>query len=306
MVSRREFLALSLVGGSLLRAKERIGRSRISAISDEVATSPDEAIGFAKQYGLQWLELRNVPGAKRPYFFMEPDELKPAARQFADNGIRISFLNTNLLKFPLPGTEPANKKNETPEARGKRLPRDQAQFDQRLDDLRKCIRAAHAFEMENIRVFTFSRVAEPGKLFPRIAEILEPMAKVAENEGVRLLIENEPSQNAGSCAETAAVLRMSAPKSVGTNWDALNGVGLETPFPDGYNLLPKDRIWNVQWKGKSILDTPQRLDWAAILHALERDGYTGELGLETHYFDGTNLEKSHASMEEMLRIVGAS
>lgn len=306
MTSRREFLAAALAGASALQAKSRIDRSRISAISDEVATSPDEAVAFAKQYGLQWLELRNVPGAKKPYFYMEPAELKPAAQQLKENGIRVSFLNTSLLKFGLPGTEPV-RKNDTPGTRAKRLPREQAEFDRRLDDLHKCIRSAHAFGTENIRIFTFTRVAEPEKVFPQIAEIIEPMAKVAEKEGVRLLIENEASQNVGSCAETAAILKMLPPKSVGTNWDALNGAGTgEIPFPDGYNKLPKDRIWNVQWKGKSILDTPQHLDWAAIIRTLESDGYTGQLGLETHYFDGTNLEKSHASMKEMLRIVGAA
>ena len=307
MISRREFVALTVTGAGVLRAGSRIGRSRISAISDEVATSPDDAIAFARQYGLEWLELRTVPGAKKPYFFLEPEELKPAAQQFADNKIRISFLNTNLLKFALPGTEPVQRKKETPEAREKRLPREQAQFDRRMDDLRKCIRAAHAFGTPNIRVFTFSRVAEPDKLMPRIVDVIEPMAKVAETEGVRLLIENETSQNIASCAETAAILKLLPPKVVGTNWDALNGAAVgETAFPDGYGFLPKDRIWNVQWKGKSILDTPQRLDWAAIIHALEKDGYTGALGLETHYFDGTNMEKAQASMKEMMRIVGGT
>lgn len=307
MFNRREFVTLAVTGASLLRAKERIGRSRISAISDEVATSPDGAIAFAKQYGLEWLELRTVPGTKQNYFFLEPEELKPAARQFTDNGIRISFLNTNLLKFALPGTEPVFRKKETPEARAKRLPREQAQFDGRVDNLRKCIRAAHAFGTTNVRVFTFSRVAEPAKILPRIVDVLEPMAKIAETEGVRLLIENETSQNVASCAETAAILKLLPPKVVGTNWDALNGADVgETAFPDGYGFLPKDRIWNVQWKGKSILDTPQHLDWATIIHALEKDGYTGALGLETHYFDGTNIEKAHASMKEMMRIVGAA
>jgi len=306
MISRREFIALAAASASVLRGKDRIGRSRISAISDEVAASPEEAIAFTKQYGLQWLELRNVPGSKKPYFFMEPEELQSAAQQFKSNNLRISFLNTNLLKFGLPGTEPAARTKDTAEARAKRISREQAQFDRRSDDLRKCIRAAQAFGTQNVRVFTFSRVAQPDKLFPRIAEILEPMAKIAENEGVRLLIENEPSQNVGSSAETAAMLKLLPPKAVGTNWDPLNAIGLETPFPDGYNLLPKDRIWNVQFKGKSILDTPQRLDWAAIVQALDKDGYAGEVGLETHYFDGTNIEKAHASMKEMLRIVGAS
>ena len=40
-----------------------------------------------------------------------------------------------------------------------------------------------------------------------------------------------------------------------------------------------------------------------MIAALEKDGYGGALGLETHYFDGTNIEKSHLSMQEILRLV---
>ena len=131
----------------------RIGRSRLSAISDEIAATPAEALAFAKKYGLEWLELRNVPGAKTPYFFMSEAELKPVAKEFSDHGIKISFLNTNLLKFGLPGTEPL-RKNETAEARAKRLPREQAQFDRRMDDLQKCIRAAQVL---GVRRHPFTR-----------------------------------------------------------------------------------------------------------------------------------------------------
>ena len=302
---RREFMAAALAGAGALFAKpNRIGRSRLSAIYDEVGTSPAEAIAFAKQYGLEWLELRNVPGSKTTYFYMSEADLKPVAREFADNGIRISFLNTNLLKFGMPGTEPVARKNEAPEARAKRLAGEQTRFNGRMDDLQKCIRAAHVLGLDRVRVFTFQRVEEPLKLFPRIAEILEPMCAIAAREGVRLLIENENSCNVATCAETAAMLKLLPARTLGCNWDALNGANAgEIAYPDGYELLPKDRIWNVQFKGKSILSTPQHLDWAAIIKSLERDGYTGEVGLETHYFDGTNIEKAHASMREMLRIV---
>ena len=305
-VRRRDFIAAAAAGAALplfAKTPTRIGRSRLSAISDEIAATPAEALAFAKKYGLEWLELRNVPGAKTPYFFMNEAELKPVAKEFADHGIKISFLNTNLLKFGLPGTEPL-RKNETAEARAKRLPREQAQFDRRMDDLQKCIRAAQVLGTDRVRVFTFQRVREPEKLFARIAEILEPMCSVAAREGARLLIENENSCNVATCAETAAILKLLPARTAGCNWDALNGANAgETAFPEGYEKLPKDRIWNIQFKGKSILDTPQRLDWAAIIKTLERDGYEGEIGLETHYFDGTNIEKAHASMSAMVSIV---
>ena len=307
-MNRREFVAAAVAGLPLLGASvgNRIGRTRISAISDEVANSPADAIAFAKQYGLEWLELRNEPGSKRPYFYMEDADLKPAARALADAGIRISFLNTSLLKFGLPGTEPLSRAKETPEKRPARLEREQHEFEIRESNLRKCIRAAKTLGTDRIRVFTFHRVAEPKALYPRIAEILAPMCDIAGREGVRLLLENEASCNVGTCADAAAFLDVLQHRAFGMNWDSLNGISLgEKPFPEGYALLPKKRIWNVQIKGKSLLEPSQRLDWAAIFKTLERDGYSGELGLETHYFDGTNLEKSHASMREILRIAGA-
>ena len=66
-MQRRTFLASGLAAGAAsavgLRAAvaRRIDRGRISAITDEIAKSPEEALAFAKQYGLQWLELREIP-----------------------------------------------------------------------------------------------------------------------------------------------------------------------------------------------------------------------------------------------------
>jgi hypothetical protein len=40
------------------------------------------------------------------------------------------------------------------------------------------------------------------------------------------------------------------------------------------------------------------------MQALDKDGYKGRIGLETHIFDGTLIEAAHVSMEEIMRIVG--
>ena len=37
--------------------------------------------------------------------------------------------------------------------------------------------------------------------------------------------------------------------------------------------------------------------------ALDKDGYKGKIGLETHLFDGTLIAAAHTSMEEIMRIV---
>jgi sugar phosphate isomerase/epimerase len=311
---RRSFLTTSLAGALAAAvparaAAKRIDRSRISAITDEIAHSPAESIEFAHTYGLQWLSLRDVPGATRTnrpaYYSLDPDAMRQAAKEFKDAGIGIAFLDTPFLKFGLPGTEPKRKAPEDPAAREKRQAREQAQFDRRLDDLRQGIRAGQAFGCQLVRIFTFSRVEEPEAIFPRIADIIGEMAVIAQKDGVKLLIENEASQNAGTSAETAKLLKL-LPKNVGVNWDSLNGLPLgEKPFPDGYESMHNDRVWSVHIKGKSLLDYPERQDWLAIFSALERDGFAGRLELETHIFGEGQVAASHASMKEIMRLLSS-
>jgi L-ribulose-5-phosphate 3-epimerase len=299
---RREFLG-TLAAAPLLAAKNHIGKSRISAISDEVAKTPAEAIAFAKAYGLQWLELRDVPGLKKHYASIPEEQVTDAAKEFKEHGIGISFFNTGYLKFGLPGTEPVRRKTEEPDARQKRIAREQAQFDSRIEDLKRGIRAAQILGVDKMRIFTFSRVTDPDKIYQRIADVIGEMAEIASKEKITLLVENEGSCNVGTSAELAAMMKL-VPDKVALNWDPQNGLALqEVPFPDGYKTLPKKRIANVQVKGHGLLDEKQKLDWAGIVNTLEKDGYPGKIGLETHYFDGTNIEKANLSMREILRIV---
>ncbi len=68
-LSRRQILIGSLAAPALW-AGTKIDRSRIGAITDEIARSPEDAIAFAHQYGMKWLELRDVPGAKGQNYYL--------------------------------------------------------------------------------------------------------------------------------------------------------------------------------------------------------------------------------------------
>jgi len=303
-MTRREVFAGALCASALWGKK--LDRSRISVITDEIGKTADDAIAFARQYGLQWVELRSVPDTRKEYAFLPEPEVKAAAAALAANGLKVSFLNTSLLKFAWPGTAPVRRREETDEARTKREAVEKVRFERRLEDLKKAIYAAHLFGVDKLRVFTGVRVADPKSLYPRIAEVLGEMAFIAEKEKVYLLVENEGSCNVGTCSELVDILKLVPSKWVGINWDPQNGLAhKEVPFPDGYNLLPKKRLFNVQIKGKGIMpDSPDRLDWKAIMQALDRDGYKGKLGLETHIFDGTLIAASHVSTKEILRLIG--
>src|SRR5262245_45655839 len=181
-MNRREML-LGTLAAATLPAKTKIDRSSISAITDEIAKTPEQAIDFAKQYRLQFLELRNVPGGKE-YAFLPEAEAKLAATQFAQNGVRISFLNASLLKYAWPGADPLPRRNEQPEARAKRLQADAQRFERRMEELRTAIRNCHTLGVDLLRVFTGSRVAEPEKLQARIVDVIGEMALVAEKEKI--------------------------------------------------------------------------------------------------------------------------
>ncbi len=300
---RRNFLLASAAAPALF-GRNRIDLSRISLLTDEIAKSPAEAIAFCRQYGIRNVELRGVPGGGGTYAFLDEAVLRGVSRELHEAGLQVSFLNTPMLKFTMPGTEPARRRNETPEQRAKREERDKQQFDKRIDDLRKAIRAAHIFDVHDIRVFTFSRVADPAAILPKVAPILDEMAAIAEKEGVRLLVENEGSCNVATSPELAQICKLVPRKGLGINWDPVNALGFkEVSWPDGYKALPRKRIHNVQMKARALVIGPDFVDWKSIFNALAADGYKGKIGLETHVFDGTLIEKAHLCMKKIQELV---
>jgi sugar phosphate isomerase/epimerase len=280
-------------------------KSRISAITDEIGMTTDESIAFAHQYGLRFVEIRNPPGSRKEYFTLSEPEIKVDAVRFRNEGLKVSFVNTSLLKFGWPGSEPVRRRPEDAAAREKRLASEIARWDHRTEDLEKVLRCAQIMGADKVRVFTGSRVEDPRSMFPRIAEALGEMALTAEREKIYLLIENEGSQNVATSAELADIMKVIGSRRVGMNWDPHNAYGRETSYPDGYRLLPKQRLLNVQVKAKGVMpDSPEKEDWKAIMLALDRDGYKGKIALETHIFDGTLIAAAHKSMDEIMRIVG--
>jgi sugar phosphate isomerase/epimerase len=290
-LTRRDLLAYStamLSARGMHAAKAYITKDRISAITDEIGLTQADAIAFAKQHGLQWVELRNVPGSNREFAFLTEPELKRFAAELAANKLKVSLLRTSLLKFPWP---------PDPNADAKR-------WDRRRDDLVRAITAAQIFGVDKIRVFTGARLADPAMAYPAIVRTMEELIPPAENAKIRLVIENEPSQNIGTCAELKAIMDLLPSKSIGFNWDPQNALALnETGWPTGYVRLPKARMLNVQIKAEGLSGGPRQINWRAVMEAMERDGYQGEISVATEIFDGT-FEKANDAIREVMHIVG--
>ena len=296
-MTRRTVLATaagSLIVRNLNAARSHITKSRVSAITDEIGRTQTDALAFAKQNGLQWVELRTVPESKKEFAFLSEPELKRYATELAANKLKVSLLKTSLLKFPWPQLSPADPNLEANRKR----------WDRRKEDLTRAISAAQILGVDKVRIFTGARVAEPATAFPVIAQAIEELLPAAENARIRLLIENEPSQNIATCAELKAILDLLPSKSLGFNWDPQNALALhETVWPDGYSLLPKARMLNAQIKAEGLSGGSAQINWRTVMEAMQKDGFAGEISLATEIFDGT-FEKASDSLHDVLHIVG--
>ncbi len=308
-MTRRELLA-SALAASVARADTPLHRSQISAINDEIGLTVDETIAFATQYGVQWLEMRSAqtPGKTQYCEGLGDPELRELKKRLDGNGLKVSVLDTSVLKCAFPGTAPVSREDFYVKYFAELGLTDDDLFRKRFDLMKRGIAAAHALGTRDIRIFSFWRVKEPDKIAPQIGEILAGMAEAAQKEDGRILLENETSTNVATSDETAAMFRLVPSRAFRLNWDPQNSVSYEPePFPDGYARLPKDRISNVHVKAEGLFGPKHPLDWGAIMHALLRDGYSARFSLETHRGHGPkNVEASRECIQKMIQLIKAA
>jgi len=258
-----------------------------------------------KGYGLSWVEIRQVFGVYNTE--ASPAQIQRLKDLLDKFGFRVSVIDSALFKCALPGTRPV---------RGEK---DSYAYAEQMELLKRAIDRAHALGTDKIRGFTFWRVAEPGKLSERIAEELGKAAEVANRAGIRLVIEDEGSCNAGTGRELAKILTLAPAVNLGANWDIGNGYWQgEVSFPDGYNALDKKRIWHMHLKGvacdtdlKNCSETlagQRQVDLVGQFRQLVRDEYQETMSLECEFeVSGlTHLETTKRSLEGLLRAMASA
>jgi hypothetical protein len=91
-VTRRTLFALS-AAGLLHGAKPRLSRARVSAITDEMAPTQSDAVRAARDFGFEFVELRNVPETGRPFGALSDPELKRWASELQASKLKVSVLH---------------------------------------------------------------------------------------------------------------------------------------------------------------------------------------------------------------------
>src|SRR6266403_2136769 len=146
------------------------------------------------------------------------------------------------------------------------------------------------------------------------------LLKLEAKEDAILVLENEPACNTATAAEAVKVLGAVRSSNLMLNWDPGNAAERdEKPYPDGYDLLPKDRIGHCHCKDAVRKPDGKGYQWAAMgrgiidwlgqFRALKRDGYHFGVSLETHWRGADTPEESSrqswAGMKKALQDAGA-
>jgi sugar phosphate isomerase/epimerase len=307
-MKRREFVA-SGAAAALMSAlpvgAANVKQFKLGVITDEVTQNFEEALLWAKGFGLDWVELRFVWDKYVTEF--TPDDVKRAKDLLAKHGMKVSVVDSPYFKTLLPGTE-------SKFVEGKPDPL-QSDFSQQNGLLERAIARAKDFGTDKVRIFSFLRVAEPKRVFDRVAKELEGTAAIAQKEGIRLVLENEFSCNVATGVESAAMLSAVNAPALGLNWDPGNAYDAgEMPFPDGYDPLDKKRIWHMHLKdaapdpkgGTQWMPIGSgKIDFVGQFRALIKNGYDGTMSLETHYLNAAKNKEasSRESMNGLLKVI---
>ncbi len=286
---------------------------RVAVINDEITQDFGRACEVASQeFGMEWIELRGM--WNKNLLKLDAKEIEEARRILEKNKLRVTDIASPLFKVDWPG---APKSKYSPK-------RDQFNadftFEQQEEVLERSIELAKAFNSDRVRCFDFWRLENQEVYRAAINEKLLDAANKAGKKGIILVLENELACNTATGAEAAKVLSAVKSPNLMLNWDPGNAATHdERPYPDGYNLLPKERIGHCHCKDAVKKADGKGYDWAAMgrgtidwvgqFKALKRDGYQYAVSLETHWRGAGTAEESTrqswAGMKEALQRASA-
>ncbi len=257
---------------------------RRAIITDEVSQDPADAIGLARRFRLDGIEIRSV-WEKRPHE-LSRSEVRALRGMARTAELAICAVATPVFKCELD---------------------DHRQVHEHLETLKRCLDVCCELETGLARVFTFWKPRAPGapalpgdvlawrEVAPAIADHLAEAADVALDFGCRLGVENEPSVYGSSCKKVADLLARLKHPALGAVWDPGNAlydpVG-EQPYPDGYEAV-RPYILHVHIKDArrdpetgsiaAVALGDGEIPYRDIFVRLRQEQYVGYMALETHY-----------------------
>src|SRR5256885_17187029 len=172
---------------------------RIAVINDEIGQDFGHVCEIAsKEFGMEWIELRGM--WNKNLLKLDAKEVEEARRTLEKNKLRVTDIASPLFKVDWPG---APKSKYSPK-------RDQFNadftFEQQDEVLERSIELAKVFQTDRVRFFDFWRLDDQAPHRAAMNAKLAEAASTAGKQGITLVLENEPSCNTATAAESVQVL----------------------------------------------------------------------------------------------------
>ena len=239
---------------------------QLSIFTDEInKKSPERAIQLAKNWGVEFLEVRSFPNGRFPA--VSDDELQLFYKKVTDAGMAISGVSPGFCKCS--HNDPIVKKVIS-------------------KDLHRACEWAKNWGIDLISCFGFDR--EGKKSMPQIVpELLHKMAEICKQHECRMVLENEAVCWGATGIEAANLIQQVDVDNFSLCWDPGNSAraGSMSPFPDEYEKI-KNLVTHAHMKnfnpgtGAWSLMDDGLIDWKSQLAALKADNYKGFIVVETH------------------------
>ena len=269
---------------------------RLAAITDEFSPDIDVALNAMGSVGMTGVELRTIGG--KNIVDLPDRDIETIVTAAKRRQMTIVSIASPLLKCVLPDGPPVDSRFQQDVFGSPFTFEDQPRLARRAFEIAKLTGA------RIIRVFSYWRTIAPTRCEEQIVAALHALAEEAWTHDVTIGLENEYACNVGTAAESARLLHRLAHRHLQLIWDPANAFILgDTPYPDGYRLLPRERIVHVHVKDCVMRDGhaswgpigEMGIDWAGHIAALVSGGYQGWLSLETHW-KGPSGDKLEASV----------
>ena len=317
--SRREFL---IKAGAFAGAAACAPRAyaaplnspfRVAVISDEITQDFGRACEIAaSDFGMQWIEIRGL--WNKNVVNLDQKEIAEVRRILDKYKLRVTDIASPLFKCDWPGAPKSKFSPETPQFGA------DFSFEEQSGVLERSLSLAQSLGTDRVRCFDFWRLDDQKPFRAAMDSKLLEAANTAGKRGITLVLENESACNTATGAEAAKVLAAVQSQHLMLNWDPGNATAAgEKAFPDGYNLLPKNRIGHCHCKDAAQSNAGENetwapmgegiIDWTGQFRALRKDGYRFAVSLETHWrgtgSPETSTRKSWAGMKKQLQKAGA-
>jgi sugar phosphate isomerase/epimerase len=165
----------------------------ISLITDEVSPSLDEGLAFAREEGIDAVDLRVIDG--RNVLALSRGELTDAAQRVRTAGLSVSCICTPLLKWSPPGRTARAAGDQFGFELGDRAPG---------DVFAGAFAAAELLGARNLRVFSY--LAYDGYCVDDLREPIEELLVLADKFDIKVHVENEGVCNIAGFAALEALV----------------------------------------------------------------------------------------------------